>query len=175
MDFLYRRPDIQKEMEKYVNAVGEMQHYHGKTRMETESAQEAARKDMHNRICNRILKVVKDNYHFSVESQINNLDQEMKNPEGGNSQSMGGVSDDLQGGGKGGQLAKEDVKGYDGTGMFDINMSYVLVKAALEEMRKQSLMQKSRASGYSRQNRSHSRQSIKEEIRKDKDNSRELL
>ena len=182
-DFLYRRPDIQKEMEKYVNAVGETQHYHGRTRMEMESAQEAARKDMHSRICNSILKVVKDNYYFSAESQVNNeevgrkvnLEQDMKNPEGGNSQGMGGVSDDLHGEGKGGQLAKEDVKGYDGTGMFDINMSYVLVKAALEEMRKQSLMQKSRASGYSRQNRSHSRQSIKEEIRKDKDNSRELL
>lgn len=183
VDLLYKRADIQKEMEGYVGAVGDMQRYQGKTRTEVESSQETARQDMHRRVCNRVLKVVKDNYDFSAgsrlgdketEGQMKNMDKDLEKQEGKDNRDVRNNGDDLQGEGKGWKSAQENVKGYEKAGMFDINMSYVLVKAALEEMRKQSMMQKARASGYSKQNRSHSRQNIKEEIKRNKDKTREL-
>ena len=65
------------------------------------------------------------------------------------------------------------VKDQNESGIFDINISYLLVKAALEETRKQAMIQKSRAFDYSRKNRNQSRQNIKEEIKKNKDSSQE--
>lgn len=211
-ELIFKRPDIQKEMEEYVRAVGDTQHYHGKTQAERNSAESAARKDMHNRICNKILKVVKDNYDISsgmklsndgMDSQMESKSQDLQKAQDMRNRGLKDAGSNLQVEGK---LAESTVRkdahnpAYDKvpmtvkdnadfsagvqrtnagmsrqmeSGIFDINISYLLVKAALEETRKQAMIQKSRAFDYSRKNRNQSRQNIKEEIKKNKDSSQE--
>ena len=309
---------IQKEIERYVGAVGETQRFHGKTGEERKAAESAAREDIHKRICNKILKVVKDNYDIStgkqlrdgrVDGQMEKGDQGIGKARGQESQGMeaagkgsqeGGLEEgrkasgvqhshgkgmeksaqgigkargqesrDMEAAGKGSQEGNlervekvgmghfhgggkaEEVKGdgvagkgmagpacnkvlevvKDGrgfssvvqpagawvgdkvrglegtrgidnrdlkpvggsfqvgdwkggqagkgvleageTGMFDINLSYLLVRAVLEETRKQTKIQKAKAFEHDKGNRNQSRQNLKEELKKNKDNSRE--
>lgn len=181
--FLYNRADIQREMEKYIESVGKMQQYYGKTSTEKVSAESFARKDMHYRICNKILKIVKGNYDLvtglqlensEMLSQIKSLDKEVKKQL---------VTRELE--------VKSDIEFSKGVEelktpsernmsnnnnqyeFFDINVSYVLIKTVLEDIKRQSMIQKSRAFEYDKMNISHSRQSIIEEIKKQKDNGRE--
>lgn len=312
---------IQKEIERYVEAVGETQNFHGKTGEERKAAENAAREDIHKRICNKVLKVVKDNYDISTGKQLRNgragskmeksgqgigkedgLESQDKKAAGKGSREgeleegekvsgvqdfhgkemeesgrgtgkegrlesqdrkavskggqegkpgreqevgvgqyqgekaekvaeggvagkgmpgpacnrvSGGMKDgrgfssvvqpagdgmggqgknkvrDLEGIGgrgkpaveavggnfqagdwKGGQAGKEVLEAGE-PGMFDINLSYLLVRAVLEETKKQTKIQKAKAFGYDKENRSWSRQNIKEELRKNKDSSRE--
>ncbi len=276
---------IQKEIERYVGAVGETQRFHGKTGEERKAAESAAREDIHKRICNKILKVVKDNYDIStgeqlrdgrVDGQKEKSNQDIGKARGPESQDMeaagkgsqernlerekkvsgiqhshekemkkrdkdigkarGSEGQDMEAAGKGSQEGNlegekkvgmehfqvegkaekvkgdgvagksmtgpacnkvlEDLKTVDGsfqvgdwkggqvdkrvleareTGIFDVNLSYLLVRAVLEETRKQTKIQKAKAFEYDKENRNRSRQNLKEELKKNKDGSREPL
>lgn len=271
-EMLYKRADIQRGIEKYINAVGEMQKYYGKTRTEKESAECTARKDMHTRICNKILNVIKNNYDFSESKKVTNQEFEKNSQKNLNNQlemrqeklsaekqhrgeysagkniyagennrsdrvtdsmryedyskiddmkstlsdednlnkvltepyndikmnsikesaereiklnvEVGRSRQDYEGIIKKlpdleEQLDQKHVHSIEGAyqdkkrEIFDVNISYTLVKAVLQDIEKQSRMQRSRASEYSRRNRSHSKQNIIEEYKKNKDNSLE--
>lgn len=176
-ELLYKRPDVQCSLERYVNAVGTMQKYYGKTNTEKEFSEAAARKDMHYRICNKILKVIKSNYDFSlkyfeekhvssIKNEVKNLDREkIKKPEEYLEREYSSAGSEK----KNEMKVSKDHKVTD---TFDINISYTLVKAVLEDMEKQSRIQESQ-SRHQNNIRSNSKQSMLEEYRKNKDSSRE--
>lgn len=274
-ELLYKRADIQRGMEKYINAVGEMQKYYGKTRTEKESAECTARKDMHTRICNKILKVIKNSYDFSVDKKVTNQEFEkngskdlnyqlemkqerlseekqqrsqreeysvekniyvsennrsdivndsmdyenyskidgMQSPisdkdnlnrvltDSYNDIKVNGMKESAESGIKlqvevgqsrqdyegivkklpdiEGQLDQKNIHSTEvflqdkKKEIFDVNISYTLVKTVLQDIEKQSRIQRSRASEYNRHNRNHSKQNAIEEYKKNKDNSRE--
>lgn len=274
-ELLYKRADIQRGMEKYINAVGEMQKYYGKTRTEKESAECTARKDMHTRICNKILKVIKNSYDFSVDKKVTNQEFEkngnkdlnyqlemkqerlaaekqqrsqreeysvekniyvgennrsdivndsmnyenyskidgMQSPlsdkdnlnrvltDSYNDIKVNGMKESAERGIKlqvevgqsrqdyegivkklpdiEGQLDQKNIHSTEvflqdkKKEIFDVNISYTLVKTVLQDIEKQSRIQRSKASEYNRHNRNHSKQNAIEEYKKNKDNSRE--
>lgn len=203
-EILYKRPDVQCGLEKYINAVGKMQEYYGKTKTEKIASESLARKDMHYRICNKILKIVKANYEFgmkyfekrcedSAELEVKENDiksfissAEENNPDeqykfGVSCLTGKGINKDKELGMKllessaeqGNQKACEILEDYKKVSMFDINISYTLLKAVLEDIEKQSRIQKIQSLQQSRNQSNDLKQNRIEEYKKNKDNGKE--